>query len=311
MRKTCHICLSSHNEVMFRDEADLNRGFNALAVAVLETDSRLLCESFTTTHYHGLLQTDCPEEVIYRTRYAHARYFNSRHERKGRLGEKRAFILHIEGFHHTMAALNYVSRQGLHHGLSASAFGYEHCSVRAFFQNELGRHSPELLMPDGQRYKYLPQDKTVPTSYRMNASGLLLREDIVDTAQVEAIYATARNFLYQMNRIGDEFNLKEQKEESSPTPLITMAVMEPSYSGEQISQLIQNQSGRYNPTYISDLELCRLIDGACIPKYFKEKTLYGLSVSQREWLCNLLWKNLWPRLHKRTSAAQLKRCLWL
>ena len=35
MRKTFHISLSSHNEVMFRDEADLIRGFNSLALATV------------------------------------------------------------------------------------------------------------------------------------------------------------------------------------------------------------------------------------------------------------------------------------
>ena len=49
MRKTFHISLSSHNEVMFRDEADLIRGFNSLALAIMETDSRLLADGFTPT----------------------------------------------------------------------------------------------------------------------------------------------------------------------------------------------------------------------------------------------------------------------
>ena len=42
MRKTYHVSLSSHDEVLFRNEADLIRGFNCLALATLETDSRLL-----------------------------------------------------------------------------------------------------------------------------------------------------------------------------------------------------------------------------------------------------------------------------
>ena len=41
MRKTCHLCLSSHDEVMYRSEADLIIGFNCLAIAVLETESRI------------------------------------------------------------------------------------------------------------------------------------------------------------------------------------------------------------------------------------------------------------------------------
>ena len=98
MRKTYHICLSSHDEVMFRSEADLIRGFNSLAVAVLETDSRLLSEGFMSTHFHGLIQTDNSAETMHRARYAYARYFNSKYRRSGRLGEKQHFSLIIEGF---------------------------------------------------------------------------------------------------------------------------------------------------------------------------------------------------------------------
>nr|MCR5709983.1 hypothetical protein [Bacteroidales bacterium] len=93
--------------------------------------------------------------------------------------------------------------------------------------------------------------------------------------------------------------------------IITMAVMEPGYSPEEIGRLLQNEKGRYDPQKITDLELCAVIDDACLPKYFKGATLYELSRQQRIWLCNLLWKNLWPRRRKRTTEAQLKRCLWL
>ena len=114
-----------------------------------------------------------------------------------------------------------------------------------------------------------------------------------------------------MNKIGDEMSVKEQQQEESTTPIITMAVMEPGYSPEEIGRLLQNEKGRYDPHMITDLELCAVIDDACLPKYFKGVTLYELSRQQRIWLCNLLWKNLWPRRRKRTTEAQLKRCLWL
>ncbi|MBQ6958665.1 MAG: hypothetical protein IJP77_08925 [Bacteroidales bacterium] len=311
MRKTYHICLSSHDEVMFRSEADLCRGFNALALAILETDSRLLAEGILTTHFHELVQTDCPEEVIRRTRYSHARFFNTKYKRRGSLGERRPFVLEVDGFHHTLAALNYVNRQGLHHGLSQTPFGYRHCSASVFFQQDLGHRHPLALMPADQRYKYLPKGTHITMGYRMDTSGLLLREDIIDTAQVESFYVSPRNYLFQMNKIGDALSAKEQQQEESSTPIITMAVMEPSYSSEQIGHLLQNEKGRHDPQFITDLELCTVIDEACLPKYFKGATIYELTPSQRTWLFELLWKNLWGRLRKRTTAAQLKRCLCL
>lgn len=311
MRKICHICLSSHDEVMFRSEADLIRGFNSLAVSTLETDSRLLSDGFVSTHFHGLIQTDDPAEAMRRTRYAYARYFNSKYRRRGRLGERIAFSLTIEGFHHTLAALNYVNRQGIHHGLSQTPFGYRHCSARAFFRRELGQQDPASIMPADQRYKYLPKGIALPGRYRMDENGLLLREDILDTSQVEAMYVSPRNFLYQMNKIGDEMSVREQQQENASAQIITIDVMEPGFPSDEIAQLLRNEKSRFNPALISDIELCQVIDEGYLPKYYGSSTLYDLSVSQRKSLAELLWKNLWTQTKKRTSEAQLKRCLAL
>ena len=99
-----HVCLSSHDEVMFRSAADLNMGFNCLAVAALFTGSQLLAEGFMTTHYHFLLRTSSLREVMFRCRYAYARYFNIKYHRSGSIGEKRYFWLEIDGLYHTLSA---------------------------------------------------------------------------------------------------------------------------------------------------------------------------------------------------------------
>lgn len=311
MRKTFHLSLSSHNEVMFRNEADLIRGFNCLALAMLETDSRLLADGFISTHLHNLTQTDAPVEVMRRYRLAYTRYFNARHKRSGRMAEKYCFKLPVEGFHHTMAALNYVNRQGLHHGLAPTPFGYPYCSARAFFSKQLGMDRPVALMPDSKRYRYLPHGNAVPSSYRMDASGLLFREDILDVALVESYYVTPRNYLYQMNRIGDEMLLKEQRGEESSSPLITLDLIEQGTPDRDIARLLQNEKGKFNPAWISDLELCALIDETCLPKYCKGVTIYETTLSQRRFLYDLIWRNLWQVRHKRTYEAQLRRCLCL
>ena len=109
---------------MYRSEEDLVIGFNCLALAVLETESRLLAEGFMTTHNHKLVQTDCSDELVRKERYAYTRYFNSKYKRKGRLGEKKPFLLDVEGVFHTQTAANYVIKQGLHHGLASTPFEY-------------------------------------------------------------------------------------------------------------------------------------------------------------------------------------------
>ena len=311
MKKIYHLCLSSHDEVLFRSESDLNRGFNALALASLSTDSILLADGLLTTHLHLLIQTENPSEVLHRMRYSYARFFNTKYKRKGRLGEKKPFGLVIEGFHHTLAALNYVNRQGLHHGLAPTPFGYPHCSANVYFRKQLGKDDSRPLMPKNQRYKYLPEGVSLPDRYRMDASGQLLREDIIDTALVESYYGTPRNYLFQMNRIGDEVSRREQREEKSATPIITLELIEQNVQGQDLEQLLRNESGRLDPKMISDLELCELIDNVLLPKYYRATTICEVSVSQRADLYDRLWRGLWASCHKRTTDAQLRRCLCL
>jgi len=311
MKKNYHLCLSSHDEVLFRSESDLNRGFNALALASLSTDSNLLADGLLTTHLHLLTQTENPSEVLYRMRYSYARFFNTKYKRKGKLGERTPFGLEIEGFHHTLAALNYVNRQGLHHGLAPTPFGYPHCSANVCFRKQLGKDDNRHLMPKNQRYKYLPEGVSLPDRYRMDASGRLLREDIIDTALVESYYGTPRNYLFQMNRIGDEVSRREQLEEMSATPIITLELIEKSVQGQDLEQLLRNESGRHDPKMISDLELCELIDNVLLPKYCRAATIYEASLSQRADLYDRLWRGLWAFCHKRTTDAQLRRCLCL
>ena len=143
-----------------------------------------------STHFHSMAFTDRLKELIRIERYSYTRYFNAKYERKGRLGEMKPFILPIEGLYHITVALNYVLRQGLHHGITATPFGYPHCSANAFFRKELGRTPPEKLMPPELRYKYLPDRSSVPADFRMDASGLLLREDILDTSIILSQFKT-------------------------------------------------------------------------------------------------------------------------
>ena len=322
MRKTVHLCLSSHDEVMYRSEADLIMGFNCLALAVLETESRLLAEGFMTTHHHNLVQTDHYKEVMYRSRYAYARYFNAKYGRKGQLGEKQYFSLEVEGLFHTTAALNYVIRQGLHHGLTSTPFEYPHCSANAFFRKELGRCGETPLLRDSNRYHYLPKNKSLPADrYRMSANGLLLREDIIDTAYVEEIYISPRNYLFQMNKVSNERDLDEQRKENGAPP-ITVDLIESGVSDFNAKTAKIFEQGKVDRKRMTDLELCAIVDGQIVPRYLKgseSASIYRLSESKRATICDNLWQEcLQSRFGKAprgslsgkyVSEAQLRRCI--
>lgn len=301
MRKTYHLSFSSHDEVLFRNEADMAMGFNCLAESILYTETRALADGEMSTHWHTVSQTDDPKTLSRRFRYSYTRYFNARYKRMGRLGSHDVFTLEIEGYHRTLTALNYVNRQGLHHGLSTSAFGYPYCSANAFFRKSLGKPEPNHLMPDAERYHYLTHNVTVPYNYRMDEKGFLLREDILDIATVEQYYITPRSYLYQMNRYTDENMVNVQKEEKSNTPIVTIDLIERCDPDFDIKQALINEQGKVNRNRMTDLELCRLIDDFYVPRYSRNEvdaTLYSLSVSKR----NELYYNLKQDLQKSRYA---------
>ena len=306
---------------MYRSETDLIIGFNCFAVAALSTESRALADGYLSTHQHTMAQTDHPRELMFRSRNAYARYFNTKYKRRGRLGEKQYFLSEIEGLYHTLAGLNYVNRQGLHHGLVSTPFEYPHCSANAFFRKQLGKNNPPALMPLHNRNRFLPSNISIPPAYRMNASGLLLREDILDTAYVEELYITPRSFLFQMNRIGDEVrDLEAQKKENNTTP-VTLEIIERGVPDFDSGLTRTFEQGKVNYRRLTDIELCGIIDKELIPKMFDnpdEASVYSLSLSRRVKLYDWLWqKNQQSRYQQKDtllngkffSEAQLKRCL--
>lgn len=323
MRKTYHCCVTSHDEVMFRDEEDFVRGFNCYASAVLETESRHLADGFMTSHTHFGLQTDRYSEVIGKYRYSYSRYFNAKYGRRGRLGLKDYLHLELDGLYHIQSCLSYIMRQGLHHGITSTPFGYQHCSVNVIFQKELGKCATTQLLPESRRYKYLPSHVVIPPAYRMDRSGLLLREDIVDVKYVEEIYLSPRNFLYQMNRVSDDRWEQEQREEKSSSPVITLELIEGAGSPDDVRKMRFNEQGRADKRRMTDLELCSLIDKHYLPGMFEGSRLavsiYGLSLSSRNGLANRIWddvKTMQTRRQDRypsktVTERQLIRCLAL
>lgn len=102
MKKTYHICISAGDEIYCRDEEDYNRCFNSLAIAIAETESSLMAESIMSTHLHKCVRTEHPAELIQSFRWKYARYFNSKYKRKGRLGERKPFMITIDGLYHNL-----------------------------------------------------------------------------------------------------------------------------------------------------------------------------------------------------------------
>lgn len=301
---------------MFRSSEDLNYGFNCFAVAAIATKSRVLCESFLTTHYHVGIQSEFPKEVMHLTRNAYARYFNSKYGRTGRLGEKHYFDTPIVGLRHTITAINYILRQSLHHGMTSTPYEYPHCSVNLFFQKELGKAYDPSLLKDNERYRYLPSNNKISDNIRMNKDGLLLRSDVIDVAYVESLYVTPRNFLFQMNAKSSEEWKKEQMDEDPSSPIISLESMEGWADEREIKQMYMNEIGRPDLNMMTDLELCSIIDNQYVPRFSKVSgaTIYTLSDQKKADIGNDLYVKYKrgssvEKNGKYTTVQQIKRCI--
>lgn len=302
MKKTYHICISSDDEVMFRDESDYNRGFNTFALALYKTDSTGLVEAHMSTHAHMIVQTSDPDRFVEAYRMPYSKYFNNKYGRSGRLGERHHFALEIKGLHHLLAAISYTLRNPLHHGVSPIPYAYPHSSVNAVFQKEMGKRPETDLIAPKSYYRHIGRNATCPDSYRMSNSGLFLRESVLDIVQVENLFLTPRNFDYYMGRRTSEDWIKEQSKDNISSMPITLDLIESNVHITSLNDMLILEGGRSDYRKCSDIDLCREID-SIVNNERLGSSIYTLSYGEKKELAERM------RHKYHVGEAQLCRCL--
>lgn len=302
MKKSYHICLSSDNEVMFRDEEDYNRGFNTFALALHKTNSSGLVESFMSNHIHLLVQTTDPDKFMAAYRMPYTKYFNNKYSRRGRLGEPTHFTVEIKGLYHHIAAISYILRNALHHGIAPIPYAYPHSSANVIFQKEMGKSPTTDLISQKSFYKHIGRRVSFPSTYKMSRSGLFLRESVLDITHVENMFVTPRNFDYHMSRKTSEDWLREQGKDHNDDAPITIKTIESKVNMTSFEQMLINESGREDYRRISDIELCSEID-RIIRDDLKQKSVYTLSSEEKRNLAKNIQGKYYP------TKEQLCRCL--
>ena len=302
MKKTYHLCLSGGDEILFRDEEDYNRGFNCLALALYKTGSTGLVESFQSTHCHKMIQTEDHSGFMYAMRQSYSKYFNHKYQRHGRVGERFHFHLDIVGLHHHLAAMTYVLRNALHHGIVPIPYAYPHCSVNAIFQKEMGKRPPERLLEQKQFHRFIGKKAEWPSHYKMSESGVFLRESVLDIVQVENMYTTPRAFNYYMSRKSGEVWEKEQEKDKLGTRPVRLDTIEYGIKDQPLEKMLIYENGRSDYKKISDIDLCTEIDRRIVPRYGKA-SVYHLSRSEKQEIGNQLYRQY------RIPEAQIRRCL--
>ena len=279
MKESYHICFTSHDEVMFRDEEDHGMFVNLLALRAYAEDADIIVDAEMSTHAHLNAFTNKPQHFASNLRMPYTRYLNRKYGREGRLGQKYTFVLKISGDVHQMILQNYILRNGLHHCAAATAFGYEFCSVRDLFVEDicLLREQP-VAWSRSEIASFLPRHSEFPDEYQMNEKGVFVRRSFMEIRLAERYYGSPRNYLYQMNRLTSEDWIQEQQKDQTGAA-ITLKDIEPA-DEKTLADMLKNESGRnFSRTRLQDLDVCRLIDKDILQG---AKTVYQLTDSEKK-----------------------------
>ena len=304
MKKTYHLCWSGGEDILFRDEEDYIRGFNCFALALYKTGSTGLVEAFMSNHVHLIVQSEQPKDLMYLFRLSYAKFFNYKHQRSGAIGEKIHFQIDVVGLHHHLAALSYVLRNPLHHGVVPIPYAYPHSSANVIFQAEMGKSPDEELLSPTSAYRYLGRRTAMPHGYKMNKSGLILRESVLDVVQVENLYGTPRTFNYYMSRkSGEEWRSEQNKDRNDIEP-VTLENIEKGINLQPLDKMLAYESGRSDYRRITDIQLCAEIDSQILPSYGKVSVYHLTDAEKNEVANNIAHTHHLP-------FEQIRRCLAL
>lgn len=305
MKKNYHLCYTSHREVMYRCEEDMNVAINCMCSALCRTDSACYAYSFMSDHHHGGYRTDCPGELIRIKRDSYTKYFNNKYLRKGKLGEEGFYLQEIEGARHFVAAIAYIVKNPSHHGVTSIPFEYPFSSANAYFRKELGKMRTEKPLSYEQIRRSLPRRALFEASWKMGTDDVFWPETVLDVTAVETNFGTVQAFNYYMGRKSGEDWRAEQERDGNTIPPFTLENMEKpllSVSELTIAELLRNEKSRFSTVPIADLDLCRIIDMEYV-KRFRKRTVYELTLQEKNQIANELIARF------RAGRAQLIRCL--
>lgn len=302
---TYHLCFTSHSEVMFRNEDDMNMGFNSLCSALCKTGSTCYAYAAMSDHHHGCYASQKPVELIRTTRESYTKQFNSKYRRTGPLGEPGCYIQEVVGLKHFLAAVSYTLKNPPHHGVTQTPFEYPYSSANAYFRKELGKDAmPEKVMDFWETKAALPRRAAFETKWKMSPAGVFLPETVLDIGLVENSFATVQAFNYYMGRKSGTDWMKEQEDENGTAPFSLESMEAPLIDpgGVTVAEMLRNEKSRYVTAPISDLELCKVIDTYYVPRYGKF-SVYELAQQEKLEIANILYKDY------HAGARQIKRCL--
>lgn len=304
MKNIFHVCFTSHKEVPFRSDRDMDMFFNYMSIAAFKSETDIIVDATMSTHQHCAIFCEDPFKWVRNVKAAYSQFFNRKYSRSGQLGDKGFFFLLLEGFIHVEIALAYILRNILHHGQATTAFGTQHSTIHSLFAKDMGWPKDAGLITDKNVMRSCFNRRTeIPDNYVMNSAGIFVRESVEQIQQAEAYFVSPKNFLLDMNRATKEEWLSRQDRDDVKAERITIGSIEPNVSEREAAALLANESGRNARRGLGDMAVCDLIDNIYLP-HFRKSSVYQLSEDQKDLIAKELIHD-----HK-VRYAQINRCLY-
>ena len=307
MKQLFHLSISCHGATLFRDEEDIRSITNILALSAFAVQVEIWVDALMGTHIHLIVfgEESRVLALARRLKLRITKYHRGRHGGRGPLFDRSVFMLRLEGANHVLAAISYVLRNGMHHAQSSTPFGSAPCSVNDLFREDLGKGITKRISSRVDIAAWLPRYSEFPDHFAMDMNGMLLRDSFEELQRVELFYKTPRSFLYQMNRLSSDDWEKEQKQDDTPDPPITLAAIEPCADAQTLASWLTNEKGyHFRKDRKLDMDVCKIIDRDLMSRYHG-KTVYQLESDQKLQLARIL------QYDYHLPPSQIRRCLAL
>lgn len=302
MKNLYHVCITAHNEVLGRNPDDMRAFTNLMALSSYHSDTQIVADSLMSNHAHFVVMSDKPEYFALLLRLSLTKHFNHAHSRTGRLLDKKVFVSKLEGTKHTQMAINYVLRNGLHHGQSETAFAYPYSSCNSLFMTARGLELPKLITDRAEIRTYFPKNAVIPDSLAVDSQGFAARGTFEELRMAESWYGTPNSYIYNMNRRTTEEWINEQKSDEVQTDPVTLTVIENGVNADSEADMLKNEGGGRTSVYNkTDMAVCMLVDNEMLCRYHTD-SIYRLSAEIRREIAVELIEDC------RVGAVQAARC---
>ena len=170
--------------------------------------------------------------------------------------------------------------------------------------SDLGKYPDQNLLHPRYHHKYIGKTAEYPDTYKMNSSGLFLRESVLDIPQMENLFVTPRAFNYYMTRKSSEEWEAEQKKDGNLLQPFNLHLIEKGVSMQDLTKMIHFESGKADYRKISDIALCTELDELARKRYGKH-SVYQLSLKEKQEIAEQLHRV------RHLDEAKIRRCLVL